>query len=430
LLYRQIGRIRSKRNIFGNIFLDRKLDGKPMPRKKEPTRFKYTTRRNGTLFVVYPLPGLKYPVWRKCETETQEAVSDIIERIRFEYQRQISESELPDKAGAFFDFWLDLLRTRVSAKTLSGYEDKIRLHLKPAFENHRLADLKAIHFQTLYKKLLDSGLSAQTVRHVHSVAKNCMTEAVNLELIQKSPLTQVKPPKILENPQVKTMSPAEARAVLESCRKLKHGIIFEFALETGMRPEEYLALSWDAVNLEKRTVEVRRAVVEDENRRVIFAPVKTKHSRRTIKISAKLAKRLREHRENQTAYIKEVEERLRRRVKPSRETRKITNRQILENFAENNLVFPSVRGTPVRSFNLNRRYFVAILRDAGIKGKFTPYNLRHTCCSLMALSGVYVKTASRKLGHANIQTTLNIYTHVLPEQDEAATDALAHLLYD
>ncbi|HEY8560534.1 MAG TPA: tyrosine-type recombinase/integrase [Pyrinomonadaceae bacterium] len=401
-----------------------------MPRKKAPTRFKYTTRRAGVLYVVYPLPGLKYPVWRTCREETQEAVDALIAQIEYEYRRALDASEIPDRAGAFLEFWLELIKPRVAAKTWLGYRDRAQLHLKPALSDLRLDELKPIHFQNLYKKMLAEGFAAQTVRHVHSVAKNCFSEAVELELIQKSPVQSVKPPKVIKSDEIKTMSPDEARRFLAACRQSPHGIIFEFALETGMRPEEYLALEWSAINFKARTVEVRRAVVEDENRRAAFAPVKTKHSRRTIKLSAQLAARLAEHRENQRLYIKDIEDKLKRRAKPSREHRKVTHRRALENFAAFDLVFPSAAGTPVRSFNLNRRYFAPVLKAAGVAGHFTPYSLRHTCCSLMALSGVHVKTASAKLGHSNISVTLNIYTHVLPEMQNEAVDLLANILYE
>ncbi len=59
------------------------------------------------------------------------------------------------------------------------------------------------------------------------------------------------------------MNEAQMKRFLAECQNSKHGIIFEFALETGMRPQEYLALRWDDIDLEKRKAEVTRALVYD-----------------------------------------------------------------------------------------------------------------------------------------------------------------------
>jgi len=81
-----------------------------MPRKKLPPKFKYTTRKDDVLFVRLPVAGLKYPVWRKCETETQEGVNKIIAFIKEERVRELRENTIPTRCDKFFDFWLDLVK--------------------------------------------------------------------------------------------------------------------------------------------------------------------------------------------------------------------------------------------------------------------------------------------------------------------------------
>ena len=59
----------------------------------------------------------------------------------------------------------------------------------------------------------------------------------------------------------------------------------------------------------------------------------------------------------------------------------------------------------------------------------TFHGLRHTSATLLITqSNIDIKTVSARLGHADVSTTLNIYTHALKERDEKASDALANIL--
>lgn len=66
-----------------------------MPRRKLPPKFKYTVRKDGDLYVKYPLLGLKNHVWRRCREETQDAVDRIIGEIKKDRSRTISVSIIP-----------------------------------------------------------------------------------------------------------------------------------------------------------------------------------------------------------------------------------------------------------------------------------------------------------------------------------------------
>ncbi|HXG85772.1 MAG TPA: tyrosine-type recombinase/integrase [Pyrinomonadaceae bacterium] len=401
-----------------------------MPRRKEPPKFKYTVRRKGILYVKFPLPGSKYPVWRICRDETQEAVSDIIELIKTKQAKQLAKSATPHACAQFFAFYLEIVKNRISARTLLKRESKIRLYLAPALGALPLKEVKPIHLQKLYSEMSAKGLNASTVIDTHRIASNIFKEAENLEMIPSNPARKATPPKKTDSLKIKAMNQWQAKSFLVECQTNLHGIIFEFALETGLRPGEYLALRWSDIDFDKKTANVSRAVVYDQKGGgYYFKPTKTKRGRRTIPLSKRIVEKLLLHKEKQTAYIRQVEERVRRRYKPSRENRREYNKQILENHKKLNLVFSSRDFTPLKDINLGRRYFKPIAEKLRLDENLSLYSLRHTSISLLLLAGANIKVISERAGHNSVAFTMDTYAHVLPGMGEDATEKLTEVLY-
>ncbi len=88
--------------------------------------------------------------------------------------------------------------------------------------------------------------------------------------------------------------------------------------------------------------------------------------------------------------------------------------------AYEDLVFPSLVGTPTDRDNLLKRHFKPLARKAGLPEGLTLYTLRHTFATLWLESDESPKVLQEILGHSRIETTLNVYTHVLPHIQTAA----------
>lgn len=401
-----------------------------MPRKKTEKKFKYTVRKNGVLYVKYPVKGLKNPVWRVCREETQKAVDEIIEELNNDRAAALAETEIPTTCEGYFNFWLESVKNRISARTLQGYENVIRRYLAPEIGDLPISEIKPKHLERLYRKMSASGLQPVTVRKTHMVAGNAFREAQKHEVISSNPAQFAKPPKVTGTLKIKTLSPDEARKFIEVCQKHSHGIIFEFALETGLRPQEYLALRWSDLDLEKPEVSVTRALVYDrKGGGFYFKEPKTNRSRRSVPVSPKMAEKLKIHRENQKDYLLEVADRLTRHCKPSREYRAAYNKKVLKNHEELDLVFASQDGTPFKDINLGKRYFKQIAKAAGLSSDLTLYSLRHTCATLLLSANVNPKIVSERLGHSSVAITLDTYSHVLPNMQQDATEKITSILY-
>lgn len=136
----------------------------------------------------------------------------------------------------------------------------------------------------------------------------------------------------------------------------------------------------------------------------MFAAPKTTQSKQIAHLPAVATDALRQHRTRQ------LEQRLAAGV-------------VWENF---DLVFNTGRGHPIDGNNLRTRSFSRLLERAGLP-PMRFHGLRHTAATLPMAEGVNIKAAFEMLGHADITTTLRIYSHVLPHQQNAAAGAMDRL---
>ncbi len=251
-------------------------------------------------------------------------------------------------------------------------------------------------------------MSARTVRGTHVVLSSALKQAVRWHMLTTNPAQNVELPKRTRR-EMKTLLPAEVTAFLNAAKEDRHGSIFAFALATGMRPEEYLALQWKDLDLKKGTATVRRTLCwrRQKGGGWYFGEPKTAQSRRTIPLPPSTLAELIHHKAQQAA----------KRL------------QVGSDYQNLDLVFDNAIGGPLHSENLATRNFRAICNKAGLPSDVTPYTLRHTCATLLLLAGENPKVVSERLGHSSIVLTLDTYSHVLPSMQQAATEKLENMLF-
>lgn len=304
--------------------------------------------------------------------------------------------------------WLETAaRPRVSERTHEGYTYLLERHVQPELGNRKLPDVRPLHIQKLYSDMQARGLSARTVRYLHAVLSSALKQAVRWGMLARNPAELVELPRQARK-EMHALSPAEAAEFLKAARQDRWGGLFAFALATGMRPEEYLGLQWKDVDLDRGVVTVRRALVwRSTGGGWYFSETKTARSRRQIPLPASTMRALAEHRRQQAA------ERLKAGA----------------TYQQHDLVFATPEGGPLAPRNLKRRHFRPILEQAKLPADFRLYDLRHSCATLLLAAGEHPKVVSERLGHASITLTLDVYSHVLPTMQEAASQKLESLLY-
>ncbi len=95
-------------------------------------------------------------------------------------------------------------------------------------------------------------------------------------------------------------------------------------------------------------------------------------------------------------------------------------------YDDQGLVFPSPTGKPWDDSNL-RRAFSRLLATAGVS-RVRIHDLRHTAATFMLGAGVPAKVAAEMLGHATVSLTLDTYSHVLPDMQREAAQAMDRVL--
>jgi integrase len=320
----------------------------------------------------------------------------------------------PEKqtVGEYLTKWLEASAHDLAPRTVTRYRNHIMHSLTPAFGRFRLAKLGPQPIQSLYARKLAEGVSPGSVRQMHAVLRKALGEAARLGLVPRNVATLVKPPRAVRH-EMQVLSPEEARTLLAEVAGDRLEALYVLALTTGMRIGEMCALRWTDVDLptladrhtKAAAVHVRATLRYINSDVYYFDPPKTAQSRRRISLSGTAAEALKLHR------IRQLEERLAAGVA----------------WRDEDLVFTTPIGAAVCANHLGGREFHALLKRAGLP-RIRFHDLRHTCATLLLRRGVHPKVVSELLGHSTVTMTLDRYSHVLPDMQQAAIDAMDGLL--
>ncbi|KRQ85843.1 Tyrosine recombinase XerC [Caloramator mitchellensis] len=306
--------------------------------------------------------------------------------------------------------WLfEYKKSNLRPSTLQSYEYLIRYHINPALGHYKLKELRSEHLQMLYNDKLKEGLSPRTVKYIHTVLHGALKQAAKNNIVARNISEATILPKQRKK-DIKVLTLEEQQRFLNSLEGERLKSIFIIALATGMRQGELLALTWDNVNFKEGTITVKRSLKRvknfDSNIKkktiVIFQEPKTNAGNRIIPLPPAVLEELKNHRKRQ------LEEKL----------------KAGEVYEDNNLVFATELGKPIETRNLMRTFY-RICEKANIDINF--HALRHTYATRLLEANEHPKVVQEILGHNDITTTLNIYSHVMPEVKKAAALKINHL---
>ncbi len=297
--------------------------------------------------------------------------------------------------AAYLDRWLaDYAKPYLSPRTIEGYEHIMKRYIIPKLGNHTLVHLKPEHLQHFYSAELNTGLSAQTVRHHHMVMHKALDNAVEWGLVVRNIADAVRPPRA-QRIEMQTWSENEIVQFLEAAKATPYYELFYLALFTGMRRSELLALRWQDIDFIYSQIYVSRGLHVLKESKVVFRSPKTAAGRRTIALSPSVILLLRDHREKREAESLLL-------GKP---------------VSDNDLVF-SVLGKHLLP-NTVTHAWSKLVNHSGLKA-IRLHDARHTHASIMLKQGIHPKIVQERLGHSSIQITLDTYSHVAPGLQEAA----------
>lgn len=370
-----------------------------------------------------PVTGKRKQMSKQVETykEAQKVERDWLQEI----ERGTAVDPKKMTVKELMEEWLESKRDGLTLNSWSDYEVVIRLHILPVLGNVLVQALTDKTLETQYTKWKQQGLSARMIRGCHMRISAALDRAVKQGIVYRNVAKEVKPPR-LSRKKVETWTKEEAAAFLKQAQAmpvLNHGDtgrreinplwpLWPLLLCEGLRRGEACGLRWRDVDLNRGTAAIVQSVAPDKSNRgkaTVQEWTKTKSSRRTVRLTDYTIRALREHRDRQ-AFIRKAAG---------------------DTWQEHDLIVSTRFGTPINPANVTRSFdritALTKLADGRPVTKITPHGLRHTCATLLMREGVHPKIVSERLGHASITITLDLYSHAVPDDQSAATQALDSL---
>lgn len=323
----------------------------------------------------------------------------------------------PNQEILFTNFmldWLEMMKNSVEVTTYASYAQAIKSKINPYFDARfpalTLSQITPKHIQDYYTwEMTENNVSANTVIHRHANIRKALQYAFKTGLIDINPADRIERPK-----KVKYVGSTYNNQELEQLFAVTKGDLIELpvmlAAFYGLRRSEVLGLKWDAIDFEKKTITIKHTVTQTtlDGKSVIIEKdrTKTKSSYRTLPL------------------VKPFEDALLRKKAEQAENRRLCGKC----YDKSHLDYINVNEMgKLISPGFLTQHFPLVLERNGMK-KIRFHDLRHSCASLLYSNGVALKDIQEWLGHSDISTTSNIYTHLDYSSKVASANAILSLL--
>lgn len=351
-----------------------------------------------------------------------------------------------DFAETWREEWLP---RNVTLSQQEGYYAILRNHVLPAIGHLKISKIKTAHCQKiLYDAEEKKGLKPKTVRRIYTSMNSVFKYAKRMQIIKVNPCIDCIQPKLnIDRSQVHNFTLEQSKRFLECLsrsypveygkrrRKDSNGneyevksytsnvtipyqfqVFFTLASYSGARRSELLALTWKDIDFVNRKLSITKAVAMSKGK-LYIKPPKTTAGIRTITLPYVCFDMLRTWKEQEKSIC----------ISSSDwKGEDINHFEEQHIFIQDNgeIMHPS---TPTHKFKeiltLHNKHCEVSEALPLIK----LHDLRHTSASLLISEGTDIATVSKRLGHSEISTTLNVYTHAIAEKDEQASNTLEKL---
>lgn len=263
--------------------------------------------------------------------------------------------------------------------------------ITPAVINSYIADLR--HSDTKYAYRDNKALSEGSIRKIYSIVRAILQEAFRNDLIINNPCSKVslKFAKKVDEDTLHYYDSFTYKKVLALLEKetTDYKYVIEFALKTGARRSEIFGVTWADIDFYNKTLTINKTRQKDPTKgnAMTVQACKNSSSIRKITIPDSLVTSLWEY--HKTHF-------------------------------ENKFVFENI------DYDSLTTWFRKWQRKNDIP-RIRFHDLRHTHATLLLYKDTDLKTISKRLGHSNIGTTMNVYTHVVEELDRNASLAIDNL---
>lgn len=328
----------------------------------------------------------------KTRKEAAEKLNHALEELRDNIF--INKTDNPTVEQWCHEWLWSYKRNSVRQKTFDQYETILRTHIIPNIGDVRLADLKTAHIQKIINEMHTNGLSYRTIEVMKIVMHAALKQAQKNKFVKENVCDNVVLTR-RESKHIRVLNKEEQTKLTAALKDNYIGRGLLFALYTGMRRGEVLALRWSDYDKDEKTISITKALSrvrtynKDGNKtELIVTTPKTDTSIRTVPLIDKAIELLNEHKRRQVEYMNLVG----------------------DYYTDNNLIFSSSRGDHLDPGNFNRKLNKKV-KKIGIP-RISPHILRHSFAARGLEAEVSLKAMQELLGHSSITVTGDIYTHI------------------
>jgi integrase len=394
-----------------------------------------TQRGEGTFQIRYEIPNPGGP--RKTMRETVKAANrgEAQKILNTKLAARDNGSWVEPNKTTLVEFITETIaRGNYTPTIRDRYDEILEVHIAPYFGavdpaatdpaklQQRLAritpDLKAVRLQDLTPRQIDNWQAALALhtyrgrpigpatRHqIDKVLRLALRRAVKLQLLTRSPAADIKRP-VVPRQEMAILTPAQFHDLLTRLatdpRPEAHcmGALAAAAAHSGARLGELIGLRWSDLDLAAGIWRLQRSIRQYRNELLVM-PCKTERSRRVLRLGPVAISALQRHKREQAERLLAAGHRV----------------------GPDDPVFDNGAGGMLPPHRITDRWW-KMLRQIGFAPALSFHKLRHLHASLAIGAGVDILTVSRRLGHANVKITLDVYGHLLPGADGAAADAV------
>lgn len=291
--------------------------------------------------------------------------------------------------------WFDNHSKTIKPSTKKIIESKFKKHILPRFGKVKIKDISKLYCQKVINEIAENITS---VNDYKIQANQVFKYAMKMDIISRNPMEHVTIPKREQELIADTYDTEERNywnkdeikqflTIVRNELTPRDHLLFHLLIYTGARKGEVLALTWDDIDFKGGTLRFGKTLFFNSGKYYLQQP-KTKHSKRLISLDT-----------NSLSILKKWRTRL-----------KEANLASPNKLDDNNLVFTRDDGLPLRLAYPNDK-LKALIEKHNLQ-KINIHGLRHTHASLLFEAGASIKEVQERLGHSDIQMTMNIYTHV------------------
>ncbi len=322
-------------------------------------------------------------------------------------------------------------KPKIRQRTYEGYTSQI-YHTEPLW-NMPIQKITPNHLQNLYNNMQEEGFSGETRKKVHQMIRSALRRAVINKYLQSNPADLVDTPKVVRE-EIQVFTPAEIELLLSHAKKDRFYPLLLLAVTTGIRLGELLGIRWQDIDLNNNEIFIRQTLQISNKKGIIFEPPKTKNSVRKISIPPQTVAALKDYKKrwaesrllhsgnDDLAFVTNKHN----PITPQNFLKRFWNKlQLHIEFSINNFI--------AKPMSVKKTYEVILEECRQNKDwkRFHSKNfhtLRHTFATTLLANGVPITDVSRALGHARVSTTLDIYSHAIPENSRLIAERIAHAL--